>query len=289
MIFAICLHNNCKREENGDACVASLAEKIITISIYKSLRVKTGQYPAFRRDPSVREDWTNQGRALRRLGEPNAGRAYGSHRPAAVPQSALRGGSSQSHDLLRAFRVVYRSGIPVRPATFGTLHFPSILSGLRPNDATKFFNVLHESGSDLVAHKPCGFIRTEAHVAADLQSAHSLLTGEHQADDLKPITKRLVRVLEYRAREMREAIGRMGGAALIALPVPRIALQLSNRLCSATAWTMDALWPTLSNQIGATGFLIRKRLIELCRRQLVDVFFGGHDRLSHPIGETYYG
>jgi hypothetical protein len=52
---------------------------------------------------------------------------------------------------------------------------------------------------------------------------------------------------------------------------------------------MDALWPTLSNQIGATGFLIRKRLIELCRRQLVDVFFGGHDRLSHPIGETYYG
>src|SRR5450631_1690162 len=140
-IFAICLQNDCKREENGDACVASLAEKIITISIYKSLRVKTGQYPAFRRDPSVREDWTNQGRALRRLGEPNAGRAYGSHRPAAVPQSALRGGSSQSHDLLRAFRVVYRSGIPVRPATFGTLHFPSILSGLRPNDATKIAQI----------------------------------------------------------------------------------------------------------------------------------------------------
>jgi hypothetical protein len=46
MIFAICLHNNCKREENGDACIASLAEKIITISIYKPLRVKTGQYPA---------------------------------------------------------------------------------------------------------------------------------------------------------------------------------------------------------------------------------------------------
>src|SRR5450759_5071239 len=68
-----------------------------------------------RRGPSVREDWTNQGRALRRLGEPNAGRAYGSHRPAAVPQSALSGGSSQSHDLLRAFRVAYRSDTPVRP------------------------------------------------------------------------------------------------------------------------------------------------------------------------------
>src|SRR5450759_2633606 len=230
-----------------------------------------------RRGPSVREDWTNQGRALRRLGEPNAGRAYGSHRPAAVPQSALRGGSSQSHDLLRAFRVVYRSDIPVRPATFGTLHFPSILSGLRPNDATKFFNVLHESGSDLVAHKPCGFIRTEAHVAADLQGVHPLLAGQHQVADLEPITKRLVRVLEYCAREMREAIGRMGGAALIALPVPRIALQLSNRLCSATAWTMDALGPSLADKISAAGFLIRECLIELCRRQLVDVFFGGHD------------
>src|ERR1035437_124177 len=94
-----------------------------------------------RRGPSVREDWTNQGRALRRLGEPNAGRAYGSHRPVAVPQSALRGELSQSHDLLRAFHLAYRSGIPVRPATFGTLHFPSILSGLRPNDATKIAQI----------------------------------------------------------------------------------------------------------------------------------------------------
>jgi hypothetical protein len=31
-IFAICLHNDCKREENGDACIACPAEKIITIA-----------------------------------------------------------------------------------------------------------------------------------------------------------------------------------------------------------------------------------------------------------------
>ena len=90
-----------------------------------------------RRGPSVRVDWTNQGRVLRRLGEPNADRAHGPPRPAGVPRSAPRGGSSQSHDLLRAFLVAYRSDIPVRPATFGTLRFPSILSGLRPNDVTK--------------------------------------------------------------------------------------------------------------------------------------------------------
>src|SRR5450759_884530 len=31
-IFAICLHNDCKRKENGDACIACPAEKIITIA-----------------------------------------------------------------------------------------------------------------------------------------------------------------------------------------------------------------------------------------------------------------
>jgi len=44
-IFAIYLQNDCKREENGDACIASVTEKIITISNYKPLGVKTGQYP----------------------------------------------------------------------------------------------------------------------------------------------------------------------------------------------------------------------------------------------------
>jgi hypothetical protein len=53
--------------------------------------------------------------------EPNAGGGYGSHRLGAVPQSVLHGGSSQSHDLLRAFRTAYRSDTHVRPATFGTL------------------------------------------------------------------------------------------------------------------------------------------------------------------------
>ena len=56
-----------------------------------------------RRGPPVLEVWTNRGQVFRRLGEPNAGRGYGSHRLAAVPQSALRGGSSQSHDFSALF------------------------------------------------------------------------------------------------------------------------------------------------------------------------------------------
>jgi hypothetical protein len=52
-IFAIFLQNDCKREENGDACIASLAEKIITISIYKPLRVKTRPVPKIELEKSA--------------------------------------------------------------------------------------------------------------------------------------------------------------------------------------------------------------------------------------------
>jgi len=89
-----------------------------------------------RRGPSVREAWTNRGRVLRKLGEPNADRARGWRRLAAVPQSVLSGGSSESHDLRRAFHFAHRSDIHVRPATFGTSRFPSILS-VSPGDCRR--------------------------------------------------------------------------------------------------------------------------------------------------------
>ena len=82
------------------------------------------------RGPPVREVWTNRGRVLHRLGEPNAGRGYGSHRLTAVPQSALHGGSSQSHDLLRAFWTAYRIDSHARRATFRNVAY-SILKGQR--------------------------------------------------------------------------------------------------------------------------------------------------------------
>src|SRR5450759_172275 len=147
------------------------------------------------------------------------------------------------------------------------------------DDATKFSNVLHKSGSDLVAHEPCGFIRTEAHVAADLQSAHSLLTGEHQVDDLEPVAEIDFGVLENGPRYVREAIRCVRGA-LVALPVEGVGFQLAG-VRSPTAWAMHALRPSFSDQIGTAGFLIRERLIELCRRQLVDVFCSRHGPVPH--------
>ena len=91
-----------------------------------------------RRGPPVREAWTNRGRVLRRLGEPNLGRDYGSHQLAAVPQSVLHGGSPKSRDLLRVFRTAYRSDTHVQQATFGTLRIPSTSPVVRSNDAKLF-------------------------------------------------------------------------------------------------------------------------------------------------------
>ena len=88
-----------------------------------------------RRGPPVREAWTNRGRVLRRLGEPNGGQDYGSHQLAAVPQSVLHGGSPKSRDLLRVFRTAYRSDTHVQQATFGTLRIPSASPVVRSNDA----------------------------------------------------------------------------------------------------------------------------------------------------------
>ena len=100
--------------------------------------VEIGPVGGLRHGPPVREAWTNRGRVLRRLGEPNLGRDYGSHQLAAVPQSVLHGGSPKSRDLLRVFRTAYRSDTHVQQATFGTLRIPSASPVVRSNDAKLF-------------------------------------------------------------------------------------------------------------------------------------------------------
>jgi hypothetical protein len=75
------------------------------------------------------------------------------------------------------------------------------------DNAAELINVLHESGSDLVAHEPCSLIGTEAHITIKLQSAHAFLANEHQVNDAIPIAKRFVGVLENRPGNDGESIG----------------------------------------------------------------------------------
>jgi hypothetical protein len=51
---------------------------------------------------------------------------------------------------------------------------------------------------------------------------------------------------------------------------------------------MDAFRPSLADKVGAAGTFIRERLIELRRRQLVDVLPSGHDAYPLAMGGYCY-
>jgi|ERR1700674_4806838 len=164
--------------------------------------------------------------------------------------------------------------IPVFAANVGLVHF---------DDATKFIKVaLGERSPDPVTHVPSGFVRAETHIAINLECAHSLFAGEHQVRDLEPIAERLIRILENRSCDVRETIGRVF-RALVALPMPRVALQFRG-VFSAAARAADALRPALANKIGAARLFIREKLLELRGGKLVDVLFGGHGPVPLDLG-----
>lgn len=139
-----------------------------------------------------------------------------------------------------------------------------------------------QGDSDAMAHIPSRLVRTESHVATNLQGAHALLARQHQVRHFEPIPQRLIRVLEDRSTDMREAIGR-SRCAVIALPMPRVALQFS-WIVRTTAVALHAFGPTLAHEVGAARLLIRKRFLELWKRQLMQKFFGGHGRVSSVTG-----
>ena len=80
---------------------------------------------------------TTSGRVPRKRGAHRGDRGLDLTRQAAVPQFVLRGGSSQTHDLLRAFHLAYRSGTHVWPATSGMLRVPSNQSDICPEKGTQ--------------------------------------------------------------------------------------------------------------------------------------------------------
>jgi hypothetical protein len=121
--------------------------------------------------------------------------------------------------------------------------------------------------TDFVAHFPRGFVGTKAHVTKNLHRAHALLAGEHEMRDTKPITKRLVRILEDRPDQKRETIAVWG--ARFALPVPFARRQIVNSAIAATR-AARTLWPATRLQIDFAGILVWKHRFELCGRKLMD-------------------
>jgi hypothetical protein len=135
------------------------------------------------------------------------------------------------------------------------------------NNAAELFDVLHQSGSDLVAHAPGGLVGTETHVTHDLQGAHALLADKHEMGNAKPVTEGLIRVFKDRAGDVGEPIAVR--SAFLALPVPFAGWQVIDRRITAT-WAADALGPAASNEIGLAGFLVWKHRLELIGRKLMN-------------------
>jgi hypothetical protein len=146
------------------------------------------------------------------------------------------------------------------------------------DNSAELIDVLHESGSDLVAHEPSSPVRSEAHIAIDLQSAHAFLAREHEMDHAEPLPQGLVCVLENRSGDMRETVVSGGRRAFVAQPIPLHCAVLLD-LHIATTRASYAFRPAATGEIGATRILVRKRFFPLGDGHLVDwlgLFSAGH-------------
>lgn len=145
------------------------------------------------------------------------------------------------------------------------------------NDAAKLVRVLNQRRTDAMAHIPSGFVGAEAHLSHDLEGAYALLAGEHLVRDVKPVTKRLIRVFEDGPGDMGEAVAVNG--ALLALPVMTGSERVNLGIAATRA--NDAFRPAPRDQIGDAGIFVRESRLELGDGHLMDGFglFGaGHGR-----------
>jgi len=150
--------------------------------------------------------------------------------------------------------------------------------GLSANESFVHFDNAHEfaevlvnqSSSDAVAHMPSGAIGTEAKHPVNLQRTNPLLTGEHQMDDAEPVPQGLVRILEDRPGDVREAVAIIG--AFFTLPMPFTGRQIVNSLVAA-ARADHAIGPAVCDQIRRASILIWESLFPFGYCHLVDALF----------------
>lgn len=149
------------------------------------------------------------------------------------------------------------------------------------NDAAELVGLLlQQSSTNAIAHVERGLVGAEAHVAHDLQAAHSLFAREHQVNNLEPVAERLVGVFEHRPDQNREAIAALRDA-LGALPVEgtigdRVHVHI------AAAWTVDAFGPAAIDEVLLAGILVREHGFKLLICKLFYRLDPGHFALHPP-------
>lgn len=140
-----------------------------------------------------------------------------------------------------------------------------------------------------MAHGVRGFVRTEPHVALDLEGADPLFAGEHQMHHLEPLAKRLVGVFKNGARDMREAVtAALDRLTLVALPFKGHGLDGEN-VDVAAARAANPIGPAALHQIFPASLLIGKHGLKLAFGHLMDWLrsFAGH--VASPVYGGQYG
>jgi hypothetical protein len=152
----------------------------------------------------------------------------------------------------------------------------------------ELLNILDQCSADFVTHEPRGFVGAKAHIAFDLQRAHSLFAGEHKVDDAEPLAERLVCILENGPRDMGEPVAGLRGA-LVALPRPGAVRQLV-RIERPTTRTSHPIGPAALYEVSAASFLIGKHSLKFADGHLMDGLrlLAGHRTISPSGHEREY-
>jgi hypothetical protein len=137
------------------------------------------------------------------------------------------------------------------------------------DDSHELFEiVILQASAEPMANEPCGAIRARSDHAMYLESADTLLTGQHQVQNLEPSEQWIVRVLKDGADGHGKTVWRPWVfATLRALPSEGARLVRVNLLIAA-ARAIDALRPTLVLEISLAGRLVRKQPVKLRQRHL---------------------
>jgi hypothetical protein len=154
------------------------------------------------------------------------------------------------------------------------------------DNAAQFGLRFDQSRADFMAHGMRRAVAAEPHDALNLKGANSLLVGEHQMGDAKPLAERLVCVLKDGARNVREAITRVR-SALIALPLV-FHRSDGKDLGIAASRAANAFRPAPLYQIRLASIFIREHRLKLSDGHLVN-WLRSAGQLTFPCYRGQYG
>lgn len=150
------------------------------------------------------------------------------------------------------------------------LGLPASKGFVNLDDAAQLNFGLDQGRADFVTHGMGRLIAAEAHHPLDLQGAHAFLARKHVVGDAVPVAERLLGVLEDRADQGGEAVGRR--RTFSALPVKRLVGRSVINFGIAAARAANALWPAARDQVPKAGLIVAfwEAGLKLGRRHLRD-------------------